>query len=312
MLNAIKKIIFLILVTMIMLSSAMVSAGSNGTCPKLIIDDYTIEGQQLTPGNSSTITIMIYNTNNTKSVRNVRLSFLDSADEIIPVKTASEFCPYIGIEEFYTWEIEVYALEIAKDSPHTLSITMEYEDSRGRQLKEEDVIIVDVVQPVRMNYTEPKLPPKVTEGDTFSFSMKLMNMGKTDIYNALLTFDIENITNGSSVFVGTIKEGESKEAKTNFRVDTQVTGDAGGTIVLSYEDSRGRLYEKELPVSTFIQEKVVINQPNEINDDNITENVLVWKITTFVCGGLTIVLLFITIIITVKSRRIKKEYEMKL
>ena len=190
---------------------------------------------------------------------------------------------------------------------------MEYEDTRSNVLQSEDVIIVDVVQPVKLSYTQPDFPQKVTEGDTFSFSMDLMNTGKTDIYNALLTFDIENITSGSSLLVGTVTEGGTEEAKTNFRVDTEITGDSAGTITLTYEDSRGREYEESFEISTFIQKKaIVVSQTEDDTSETLAEDLKKWKIAFYACGGLSVILLITVIVTIIRCRKIKSEYEMKL
>ena len=309
--NKIYSIIIIVILTTIVLVPVTSYAATEGSYPKLIVDDYTAQGDALKPGDTTSITINIYNTNSVRSVRNLRLSFKDSTGDILPVKTSSHICPYIGVNKIYQWEIEVVVVETAKDAPHTINITMEYEDKRGNQLTAEDIIIIDVVQPVRAEYTEPKFPARVTQGATFPFSMTLMNMGKGDIYNALLTFDVEGIASGGSVLIGTLTQGESKEGKINFRVGTEITGEISGQISLSYEDSRGKYYETIIPVSTIIEGKVVEIYSGE-EEESVVENDFPWKTLAICLGGLSIILLSFAIIIFLKGRRIRKEYEMKL
>ena len=309
--NKIFSIFILVILVTIVLIPVTGYAATEGVYPKLIVNDYTVQGDALTPGDTTSITINIHNTNRARSVRNLRLSFEDTTGDILPVKTSSHLCSYIGVNKIYQWEIEVFAVENAKDAPHTINIAMEYEDKRGNQLTAEDTIIIDVVQPVRMEYTEPEFPTRVTQGDTFSFPMTLMNMGKGDIYNALLTFDIEGIASGGSVLVGTLPQGESKEGKTNFRVDKEIEGKISGQILLSYEDSRGRYYETIFPVSTIIEPKVVEIYSSE-EEESVNENSYPWKTIAICLGVLSLILLCLAIIMFAKGRKIRKEYEMKL
>jgi hypothetical protein len=308
-----KRILSIMAALIILMPTATAHAASvEGLYPKLIVEDYILDKPSLTPGEEAALTIVIRNTNSIRSARNIRLSFEDAAHEILPVKTASAVCPYIGTGDVFEWRVDFYAVETAKDAPHILTVKMEYEDKRGNVLSAEDTIIVDVVQPVRMEYTEPELPPRATQGDTFSFSMTLMNMGKGDIYNALLSFDVEGIASGGSVLVGTIAQGESKEGKTNFRVGTEMTGEAAGCVTLSYEDSRGKYYETVIPVSTVVAEKAVKIYNNAGEESAAGEDGFPWKTLAIGFGGLSLILVCSAIIISAKARKIRREYEMKL
>jgi hypothetical protein len=87
--------------------------------------------------------------------------------------------------------------------------------------------------------------------------MTLMNMGKSTINNALLTFDIPGLSNGGSVLAGNITPGESKAASTNFRVDSGTLGEVSGTLSITYDDAYGEAHKIELPLKTVIEKKVV-------------------------------------------------------
>lgn len=306
-----KKLIgFLVAGLILVQSSAAYAVSSDGKYPKLIVDDYALEKASLLPGEETTISISIRNTSSAKLARNIRVSFKDDAGEILPIKTASSVIPFLGTNSSIEWQIDVFITETAKDAPHMLSIKMEYEDKQGNLLTAEDTITIDVVQPVRMEYTEPEMPAKVTQGDTFSFSMTLMNMGKGDIYNALLTYNIEGLSNGGSVLVGTISPGASKEGATNLRVNSDATGDVSGDITLSYEDSRGKYYETVLPVSTVIEEKLISSYESDETDGSVNEGS--WKILAISFGCLSVLLSFVSLSAIAKGRKIRKEYELKL
>lgn len=305
-----KSICLLVAFLILIQTSTALAASSEGKYPKLIVEDYTLEQSSLTPGDETTVTIKIRNTSSTKSAKNIRLSFKDAANEILPRKTASSVFPFIGTGDVAEWKIDVFAIEAAKDAPHLLSIKMEYEDKQGNNLTSEDTITIEVVQPVRMKYSEPELPVKVTQGDTLPLSITLMNMGKGDLYNALLSYDIQGLANGGSVLVGTILSGATKDGETNLRVNSDVTGDVTGKITLSYEDSRGKYYEVDLPVSTFIEEKAAYSSASIESETNASE--YPWKTLAIFFGCVSVLLLAVSLVTVSKSRKVRKEYELKL
>ena len=74
----------------------------------------------------------------------------------------SIYCAQIGAGSSYTWKFSVNALTTAQSRPHPAVIAMEYEDSAGQPCSASDRIILQVRQPVRLEYEEPALPPRVT------------------------------------------------------------------------------------------------------------------------------------------------------
>lgn len=229
--------------------------------PRLMVAGYALEGGYLEAGGKAAVTVTVKNTSSTRGVKNIKLSFLEESGEILPAGTGTAYCAQIAAGASYAWNLEVTATTAAQSRPHPAVITMDYEDSRGQAFSVSDRIILKVRQPVRLEYEEPSLPARVTQGDTPTFSMSLMNLGKSVIYNALLKFEIPGLASGGSVLVGTILPGESKTGTTNFRVDAEAIGDASGTLILSYEDDYGERYEEEIPLSTTIQEKIEAPPP---------------------------------------------------
>lgn len=97
-----------------------------------------------------------------------------------------------------------------------------------------------------------------------------MNTEKSTIYNCMVDFDIENMTSGGSVYVGNIEPAQSSSCSANLLVDTKALGEAKGKIIVTYEDSYGKEYNKKINVSTVIEEKVevVLNEGEENEKSN--------------------------------------------
>jgi hypothetical protein len=185
---------------------------------------------------------------------------------------------------------------------------MEYEDSGGQAISASDRIILPVRQPVRLEYEEPALPPRVTQGDTVPFSMNLMNLGKSAIYNALLKFEIPGLASGGSVLVGTIPPGQSQTGTTNFRVDAEGQGPVAGKLVLSYEDEYGEFYEKEIALSTTIEQKIA---PAEPAGDDTPASSRRWLINA-VAGAAVLALAAFFLMRWLKEKKAREEDEMRL
>lgn len=238
--------------------------------PRLMVAAYKLERGFLAAGESAALAVTVRNTSSTQQVKNIKLSFSAESGEIWPEGTDATYCSHIGAGGSYTWTFTVTALPAAQSRPHPAAITMDYEDSRGQAYSASDRIVLQVRQPVRLEYEEPSLPPRVTQGDTVPFSMTLMNLGKSTIYNALLKFEIPGLAGGGSVLVGTIPPGEALAGTTNFRVDADALGEVAGTLILSYEDDYGERYEKEIPLGTTIEKRVSAPPPpsSEEKDGN--------------------------------------------
>jgi len=201
--------------------------------PRLMVAGYTQDGSYLEAGEKTTVTVTIKNTSSTQTIKNIKLSFSEESGEVLAEGTGTTYCTLIGTGGSYTWNLAVTAMTTAQSRPHPAVINMEYEDSCGQSFSVSDRIILKVRQPVRLEYEEPSLPARVTQGDTPPFSMSLMNLGKSVIYNTLLKFEIPGLASGGSVLVGTILPGESQTGTTKFRVGTEVAGEVSGRLILS-------------------------------------------------------------------------------
>jgi hypothetical protein len=261
--------------------------------PKLMVTAYHLDKGALAAGEKGQLSITVRNTSGSQPVKNIKLSFSEDSGEIWPESTGAIYCAQIGAGSSYTWKFSVNALTTAQSRPHPAVITMEYEDNAGQPCSASDRIILQVRQPVRLEYEEPALPPRVTQGDTVPFTMTLMNLGKSTIFNALLKYEIPGLSSGGATLVGTIPPGESQAGTANFRVESDVLGDVSGTLTLSYEDDYGERYEKEITLATTIAEKMETPPPPDSNKkgDSSFPRWIFWPAGMFLLVGAAFFLL---------------------
>jgi hypothetical protein len=277
--------------------------------PKLMVVSYALEGGCLAAGERAALTVTVRNTSSVQQVKNIKLSFSEESGEIWPEGTGAVYCAQIGAGGSYTWRFGVTALTTTQSRPHPATITMEYEDSRGQAFSASDRIILQVRQPVRLEYEEPALPPRVTQGDTVPFSITLMNLGKSTIFNALLKFEIPGLSTGGSVLVGTIPPGESIAGTTNFRVESDSLGEVSGTLTLSYEDDYGEHYEKVITLATAIEKKMEAPPPSGEEKD-AASRFPIWIAWT--AGAVLLIAVAFFVIRWLKHKKAMEEDEMRL
>jgi hypothetical protein len=279
--------------------------------PKLMVEKYALDRDYLEAGESATVKVTIRNTSSSQHVKNIKLSYWEESAEILPAGTGAAYYKQIAKNSSCTWSFRVTATTTAQSKPHPATITMEYEDSNGNAISASDRIILQVRQPVRLTYEEPSLPVRVTQGDTPSLSIKLMNLGKSAIYNALLKFEMPGLSSGGSVLVGTIPPGESQTGTTNFRVESEPLGQVSGTLLLSYEDEYGEHYEKEIPLSTTIEEKKEAAIPKRADTATTASKFPRWIIWT-VGGALLFALICYLVTNWLKQKKQREDDDMRL
>lgn len=277
--------------------------------PKLMIEKYDIGNKYLIPGEAATLTITFKNTSSSQTIKNVKLSFFEDSGQILPKEIGTQFVKNIAKSKQYEWQLDIFAIETAESKPYAITITMEYEDSNADSITMTDKINLFVRQPARLEYGKIELPQRLTQTDSVPFSVALMNLGKSNILNALLTFEIPGLNNGSSILVGTIEPGESKNGAANFRVEKDVLGEVSGKLIISYEDEYGETYKKEIPLNTVIEEKIEIKPETPVQAEAKEENKS-WII--YIAVGIIIAAILIIFIIKyIKQRNQIKVDEMR-
>ena len=281
--------------------------------PKLIVEAYTCSAEPLEAGAQATLAVTVKNTSTSQTVKNIMLSFQDESGEILPAATGSVYIERIKKGESAVCGFGIRVAETASARPHVLTVTMEYENSGATAFMSSDTIVLDVTQSIRLEYEQPTLPTKATEGDNVSFSMNIMNLGKSTVYNVLLTFEIPGLNNGGSVLVGNLQSGEAKEAKTNLLVSSigGEYGDTSGTILLSYENEAGERFDREIAVQTRIEKKIAAASTQIQQSEEPDEGLLPWW--AWAIGGVVMIgLAMLLVLKKVKGRQQRENDERSL
>lgn len=230
--------------------------------PRLMVTEYKVEGGSISPSKNKKLTVTFKNYSQSKVLKNIKLSLLDEGGEIETVGMPTKYVPVIYAGSTYVWELTIKASKIAQIGEHKLTVSSEYEDKYYNAYSGSDVISVNVIQSVGIDYSGVQLPAKLFAKDTATMEITILNTGKSNVRNLKVDTDIKNLNSGGTTFVGEIAAGEQGTASINLSVGTEL-GDIDGKVIITYEDEFGKKYKKEAAVSSVIIEKPVEPQTEE-------------------------------------------------
>ena len=113
-------------------------------------------------------------------------------------------------------------------------------------------IPVTVLQKIRLKIDTPTVDGEAMEGESVPVYFSLYNMGRSPIYNCMVTVEGDGLSLEDSIFQGTVAAGNSMRA--DLSVITATPGQIDGEIVISYEDALEEKMEERLPLSIYVNE----------------------------------------------------------
>ena len=224
----------------------------NASRPQLIVTSYSLDGKYVSPSKSANLSVILKNESKDKSIKNLKLTISEEKNDI-KFKRETFFVDEIKPKGIYTLNIELTAAKTAEIGEHKLV----FESS--------DNVLINVKQKTALDYDGIILPKKLTQDDTATMEVNLMNTGKSAIRNAKISFDIDGLETGGVLFIGMIKAGESKTGSANFQVSSSKLGDVKGTATLSYEDDFGKSYSESISLSSTIIKKKAVKSDSDMD-----------------------------------------------
>lgn len=232
--------------------------------PVVYISQCTMEPNPILAGEPFALTVTLKNPLKTKSVKNLlvtvepgdmQINLLENSN-VIPVDT-------IGPGDEAVMELSMKADPSITPGKYTVQFSFSYNSSQTLNLSSKGSCVLDIRQPAELSYDGARLPANVYQGEVTVLSVNLMNTGKTTLYNCRMETKIPGLDAGGITFVGQIDPGKSAPGKINLLVSKEKLGQVKGKILLLYEDSFGTEYQKELEVSTQIEEMILPTEPEE-------------------------------------------------
>lgn len=235
-------------------------------------------------GKEFKLSVKLKNTNEKQKMSNVKVTVEGETTDIIPVdKTNSFYFKNIGKKSSVSINIKMMAQQTAEPKPQKITFHVDYEGSGGTAYTSDESIVVQITQPIRLEFDEPEIPSEVNAGDTISLAVNAMNMGRGTVYNVRAEVDAPGLIPEGSAFLGNLESGASKSGDMYVFVGTldssetasgEKYGTTGGKLKITYENEFGDTSEKEFEFTTNINPPVIdtLAQTNEEEEQPKTQS----------------------------------------
>lgn len=262
--------------------------------PKIMISAYRLEPKIAEAGKSFDLYFDLYNTNSKNTIYNLKATIeqnlgaqpQNTGENSSMVSDGSVFSPVNQSNSFYVsalypWntahrQIRMNVLPNAVAGNYVINMTIEYEDADGNQYKSTEAIGIPVVQRAGVTMGNVK-SEDLAVGQPTEMSVNIYNTGKDN----LSTFMCDVIGKGIKIdndrkFIGNFKTGTQETF--SFTATPLREGEIEGQIMLSYEDSTGKLHTQTLDfnkeVSAGMGEEAMPGENGEMGayDPNMDPN----------------------------------------
>lgn len=238
----------------------------------LLLEDYTMNPQEVKAGEEFDLTLRIRNTSN-RTVTDVKSTLEEAKSTIVPVNgTNSFFIERIKAGETVEKTIRVRATPSAGVEPVSLTLKNEFVQEDAAKTSQ-DTFSLPIVQVANLSLDTPKYPIDCYQGESFNLMMNLYNKGRTTLYNVSVTFESDTMSADENYYAGNMESGSTREYDVMITPNADASGQVDGEIVVTYEDEDGNQTEKRTPVTVnvaamdygyddmYIPEEPVIAEP---------------------------------------------------
>ncbi|MDO5725278.1 MAG: hypothetical protein Q4P29_03130, partial [Tissierellia bacterium] len=225
--------------------------------PKLIIETYEIEPKLVQAGQNFDIKLTLFNTNETKTIKNIKLYLTsepgESTDKTKPV-TGAVFTPVNSSNTFYIdsiaprgkveKQITMSTVPDTEAKTYTITANFEYEDKSAEKYTATELIGVPVIQKAKLDLDEPTTAGPYFTGQPSYVDMSFYNTGKVTLYNVKVKLESDDLTTeSSSYYKGNFNPGTSDSVSMD--VTAMEPGEKKGKFVITYEDNTGEVKTEE-------------------------------------------------------------------
>ncbi len=225
--------------------------------PKILVDDYSFEGDAVMAGEVFDLHLKFFNTSSDDLVKNIKVSVSSEEGVFSPADSSSSFfIERIERQGYYEYVLPIETKRDAAVKTHNLKLVMEYEDGEGnaydaqeQPFKEEESLGISVSQPVRLETGDVAAPFDAFVGSPSDVELEFYNMGRSDMYNMFVKLEGDFTSQDGTYFVGNFESGSSDYFMASIIPEEE--GEVTGNIVFTFEDALGNPSTVERPFSFY-------------------------------------------------------------
>ncbi len=293
--------------------------------PRVTIDGYDYGGDSVLAGREFPLTVAFKNTSTSMGIRNVKAVYQSDDNTFIPVDASNAiFVESIGAGESVEKTVMVKTKNDATPKTYTLDFIINYEDENGNAYdakdnpyEEKERISINLKQENRLEISPFMVPDGVMAGEPINLDINFFNMGKSTMYNMLVSMEGNFEMRDATSYVGNFEPGKSEYYSAT--IIPFEPGPARGKIIFSYEDSNGEKESIERELQFEVIEGMIDDGgmfPDEMKpgfdgdmpgddfmpqDDNGLAGK--WK---YIAAGVAFVIAIVVIIVLIKRRNKKR------
>lgn len=281
----------------------------NPAAPQLELVDCAAD---LNVGENGELAITLANRSQTRAARDISMVFSDADGYVLPLNSDTVIIPDLAPGDSHELTLPVSVSASAPARPHAVQFTLKCSYGADKSHEAKLGYTLALNQRIRISYTSPSLPERVTQGDVTSMTLTVMNMGRGKLLNVLLTPNLPGLSSGGSVLLGSLEPGGSAAGSVNFRVDADALGAHSGQLAIYCEDEYGNSHVENVPLSTEVLAKPEPAATEEadipIEGQSLIER-LPWWLPWTIAGALSIAL---AAVIIASGRRLRNAEEQRL
>ncbi|QEK13671.1 LPXTG cell wall anchor domain-containing protein [Crassaminicella thermophila] len=210
--------------------------------PKIIIDDYNYGKEYIKTGEVFPLTMSFLNTNKNTAVRNIKVSLTSEGDTFAPVGSSNSFfINEIGPNARKKRNVKLKAKVDAEQKVYNVVVDIEYEDNTGKQYSAKETIGIYVIQEVRFETSDVKIPSDIFAGEPCALSIDYYNLGRGILRNMMIHTEGDFEIKDGSVYIGNMEAG--KDDYYDVTIIPKKEGKFNGKIVFKFEDAVGNPHE---------------------------------------------------------------------
>ena len=287
--------------------------------PKIVVDSYSFSSDKIYAGEDFDLTFTVRNTSNEEDTKSILVTMTNNAEtgKLTPAEGSNTlYIDKLAKGESKTMTMSIATAPDTEAKAYELKLDFDYEGAKTRPATlakgaSSASIPVTVLQKIRLKIDEPTVDGEAMEGESVPVYFSMYNMGRSSIYNCMVSVEGDGLSLEDSFFQGTVAAGNSMRA--DFSLITATPGQIDGEIVITYEDSLEEKMEERLPLSLYVSEAYnpdmypgegdpngMIDTMGGMEDPSASGGIPVWA---WIVGGVVAAAAIVAVIIILKKKR---------
>ena len=283
------------------------------TVPRIIIDNYTIDPFPVSAGGEFSLKMSFLNTNKTVDVSNIKVTVTSEDGTFTPTESGNTFyIENIPRTQNVERELVLQAKPDAEQKSYMLTVNFEYEDEKGNPYTAKESISVRVLQSPRLVTGDISMMTETFVGQPVSVYLDFYNMGKSTLYNLMVSVEGDFQGQGLSYYVGNFEPGRTDYFDASFT--PMNPGMQKGAILFTFEDANGKTTEirKEFELNVM---EMAMPEPSFESPGNIpgmempgmekgSSKVSIW---IYIGIGAAVVIAAVVVVIVLRKRAVRRK-----